>query len=61
MKKRLVLLAELARARRAAIEPEPWVPTDEEKTAIAKGTLIAIPFRGGPCVLIHLEGKASAK
>ena len=51
------LLADLARARIARYQPEPWHPTEEQKAAIAAGTLIAIPIPGGPCVLIRPEGK----
>ena len=43
-------------ARIARHEPEPWVPTEEQKTGIADGRLIAIPIRGGPCISIQLEG-----
>ena len=54
------LLADLARARIVRYQPEPWRPTDEQKAAIAAGTLIAIPIRGGPCVLIRQEGDDQA-
>ena len=48
------LLPELARARRACLEPEPWIPTEEEKAAIADGSLIVIPLRGGPVIYMNL-------
>ena len=46
------LLADLARSRIERIEPEPWVPTDEEKQSIARGDLIVIPLPNGT---IHIS------
>jgi len=54
------LLADMARARRARVESEPWVPTDEEKQAMAEGSLIVIEPAGGPRIFIDLRaGKTS--
>lgn len=55
---RLSLLAEMARARRTRFEPDPWIPTEEEKTAIAEGTLIVFPIKGGPLIWIDLRAAA---
>lgn len=59
--KRSLLLQELAGARRARIEPEPWIPTEEEKAAMADGSLIVIPIVGGPRIYIDLRAGRPAK
>jgi len=60
-KQKPLLLAELARVRRARIEPEPWIPTEEEKAAIADGSLIVLPIVGGPVIYIDLRAGKPAK
>lgn len=44
---RSLLLPDLARAWRAGIEPETWIATEEEKAAMADGSLIVIAVVGG--------------
>jgi len=59
-RRRPTLLADMARARRARVEPEPWVPTDEEKQAMVEGSLIVIEPAGVPRIFIDLRaGKTS--
>jgi hypothetical protein len=45
---RPTMLATMAKARRARLPFERWVPTEEESRAIADGTLTVIPCIGGP-------------
>jgi hypothetical protein len=50
------ILAAMARARRAKLPLETWVPTEEESRAIADGTLIVIGLAGCP-IYIDLRGE----
>lgn len=51
------MLVAMAKARRARLPLETWVPTEEENRAIAAGTLIVIGLACGPFIIDLREGK----
>ncbi len=55
MNRKPSLLAQPARERRANIEPEPLVLSEEEQLAIKEGYLKVFAIKGGPIIWIDLR------
>ena len=58
-KPRLPQLATLARARRARTQLERWVPTKEQKAAMAAGRLFILQPADGPLIFFELDLSAA--
>ena len=56
---RLPQLATLARARRARTQLERWVPTEEQKAAVADGKLFVLQSAEGPLIFFELDLSAA--